>query len=42
MEGILVPYVSVKDFFGEVLIKEKLPINRNMARVEEDVKLTQK
>jgi hypothetical protein len=42
MDGILVPYVSVKDFFGEVLIKEKLPINRNMVRVEEDVKLTQK
>lgn len=42
MDGILVPYTSVKDFFNEVLIKEKLPINRNRAQVEIDVRLTQK
>ena len=42
VDGILVPYTSVKDFFNEVLIKEKLPINRNIAQVEADIKLTQK
>jgi len=42
IEGILVPFTSVKDFFNEVLIKEKLPINRNGAKVESDIRLTQK
>ena len=40
-EGIVVPYSSVKDFFSEVLIKEKLPINRNNAKVLRDQNLTQ-
>jgi hypothetical protein len=41
IEGIVLPYVSISDFFDEVLIKEKLPINRNLAKVNADVKLTQ-
>ena len=42
VEGIIIPYSSVKDFFAEVLIKEKSPINRNNAAVEADVNATQK
>jgi len=41
MNGIIVPYTSIKDFFNEVFIKEKAPINRNIQKVEDDVKLTQ-
>lgn len=40
--GILIPYSSVKDFFSEVLIKEKSPINRNNAKVEKDINDTQR
>ncbi len=42
VEGIILPYANVTDFFNEVLIKEKLPINRNMEYVQNDVMLTQK
>ena len=42
VSGIIVPYSRVKTFFDEVLIKEKLPIRRNNAKVEEDERLTQK
>ena len=42
VKGIILPYTSISDFFDEVLIKEKLPINRNLAKVNDDVKLTQK
>lgn len=41
IKGIIIPYTSIKDFFGEVFIKEKAPINRNIQQVEDDVKLTQ-
>ena len=40
--GIIIPYSSVKDFFSEVLIKEKLPINRNNVKVEKDINDTQR
>ena len=38
MSGIILPFTNIKDYFDEVFIKEKLPINRNGAEVEEDIR----
>lgn len=37
LEGIVIPTASITDFLDEVLIKEKNPINRNVAEVLKDV-----
>ena len=38
MEGIYIPKKSISDFLDEMLIKEKLPINRNREKVDEEVR----
>lgn len=38
MAGIILPFTNIKDYFDEVFIKEKLPINRNGAEVDNDIR----
>ena len=37
VEGIIIPSTGIEDFLDEVLIKEKNPINRNLAQVLQDI-----
>lgn len=38
IEGIYIPRKGISDFLDEMLIKEKLPINRNREKVENDIR----
>ena len=38
VSGIILPFTNIKDYFDEIFIKEKLPINRNGAEVDEDIR----